>query len=85
MSCKQCGHCCLTMDIALTPAEVDLCQAGKLPWPIQISPIGWYIMGQDSIDGGCPYFDRETRLCKIYNSVRPQACIEFFCEKGAQS
>lgn len=80
MTCKKCGRCCMEMDIGLSKQEVEAVQAGELDWPLQISPLGMYMLAQDPEDGGCPFLDRDTRLCKRYGQRRPAACSAFFCE-----
>jgi Fe-S-cluster containining protein len=67
--CKGCGECC-SQFLPVTDMEIRVIK--KYAKDHEIKPNYQPIM--------CPFFDLNTRLCKIYE-VRPYICKKYDCRK----
>lgn len=71
------GHCCALKGAYLTPEETESGIYDAYPDPEN----GVMQLRRES-DGFCVYFNREKRICGIYEN-RPQVCKTFHCTQGA--
>ncbi len=82
VNCFECNfnQVCCSLGVTLSNKEIKKYKRKKfVPLTENNLILGHvFALEKDNIDGFCVYFDRNTRLCKIYDN-RPCACKQYDC------
>lgn len=83
----RCGNCCehLILEASIRDGEREPRIAAECQTMRDIGPeIVGYLLNDPEKDRACHFFDRESRLCMIYET-RPLMCRLFDCDRERQS
>ncbi len=93
--CIRCGQCCISLTehghFSLPISRQDARKISKLEKFKEYKALGKISIIKSNFDdlydlelsaeGLCPFLDPATKLCEIYNLVRPETCNKFQCYK----
>jgi len=83
MSCKECGDCCLFIQVNMKHNAFD---EEFIDFLKKTRPSGAFFSTDKKkmkIVMPCIHFDRATNLCKTYED-RPDKCKKYTCEKATR-